>query len=129
VWGRTALVGLLVVGGATACSSSGSKGTDPECVKLTAISHRLVRAERDLFTNRANGPAALSQIVGPLQDAQTGAPPEIRQALAELVTAFQTAEQALRHSTKQSTQQLARAASVLSEDGKKVGDYAAEKCT
>jgi hypothetical protein len=97
-------------------------------VKLTAISHRLVGAERDLFTNRANGPTALSRIIGQLQDVQTGAPAEIRRALTELVTAFQSAEQALQHSTKQSRQQLAQAASVLSVDGKKVGDYAAQKC-
>lgn len=97
-------------------------------MKLTAISHRLVGAQRDLFSDRANGPAALSRITGQLQDVQKGAPAGIRQALTELVSAFQTAEQALQHSTEQSRQQLVQAASVLSRDGKKVGDYAAQKC-
>lgn len=112
----------------TACSN-GSKGPDPYCEKLTAISHRLVSAQRDLFANRANGPAALSQIVGQLQEVQTRAPADIRDALSQLVTAFQTAEQALQHATKNSRQQLGQAAGVLSTDGKQVGDYVAQKCT
>lgn len=123
----TALIGLLVVSATAACSS-GSKGSDPYCEHLADASQRLATAEQDLFTSGATDQGALPRIVTELQDVQKGAPADISKALAELVGAFQQAEQALQHPTKHGRQQLAQVANVLSVDGKKVSDYVTSKC-
>lgn len=129
---RTALAALLVLGVSTACSSSsrsgGSKNTDPYCVKLAAVSKRLVSAEQDFFTGGGGGQLALARIVGELQGLQASSPPDIRAALADLVAAFQRAEPALQDPAKHGRQELAAAAQVLSTDGKKLSDYVTSKC-
>jgi hypothetical protein len=127
---RTALAALLVIGVSTACSSSsdGSKNPDPYCVKLAAVSNRLVSAEQEFFTGGGSGQEALARIVGELQSLQSDSPPDIRAALADLVSAFQRAEPALQDPSKQGRQKLAAAAQVLSTDGKKLSEYVTSKC-
>jgi hypothetical protein len=122
---RAALVSLLIVGGIAACASSSQK-PNPACERLTGISNRLANAQRDLYTR---GSAALPQLVGELQSLQAGAPTDVRQSLAKLVTAFQRAQQALAHpGSKNAHKELARMASVVSTDGKNVSDYATAQC-
>jgi hypothetical protein len=125
----TPLIGLLLAGMVTACSSSGSKGADPYCEHLSSVSQRLTSAQQDLFSSGATGQKALSRIVDELQGLQKGAPEDISKALAGLVTAYQQAEQVLQHPTKQGRQQLTRVANTLSTDGRKVRDYVTSKCT
>lgn len=122
---RVALVWLLIVGGIAACTSSSQK-PNPACERLTGISNRLANAQRDLYTR---GTAALPQLVGELQSLQAGAPADVRQSLASLITAFQRAQQALQHpGSKNAHKELARVADVVSTDGKNVSDYAAARC-
>src|SRR5438552_3901017 len=82
---RTALVGLLIAGVFTGCTS-GSKKTDPYCQRLTAASHRLATAQQDLYRGGADSQAALARIVSELRGLQKSSPSDIRQALSELVT-------------------------------------------
>lgn len=125
---RAALVGLLVVGGIAACTSS-SEEPNPACERLTGISNRLATAQRDLYTGGARGSAALPQLIAELQSLQAGAPADVRQSLANLVTAFQRAQQALQHpASKNAHDELARVADVVSSDGKNVSEYAAAQC-
>jgi hypothetical protein len=119
---------VLVVISSTACSSDGSKQTDPYCTKLTAVSQRLISAEQDFFKGGAGGQGALSRVVGELQALQPSSPTGIRTALAELIIAFQDAEHALRHPSKEGQEQLAQAADVLSADGNKLSNYVTSKC-
>jgi hypothetical protein len=125
----TALIGLLVAGASSACSGSASKGPDPDCEHLKAVSRRLASAEQDLVTGRANERAALSRIVTELEGLRKGAPEDIDKALSELAGAFRQAEPALQHRNGRSREELARAATVLAADGRKVSSYVTSKCT
>jgi hypothetical protein len=124
---RIAIAGLLSAGLLSACSDDGAE-IDPYCAKLIAVSDRLANAQRELFESDAGSGAALTRIADELRGLQPDAPAAIRRSLTALTGAFQQAEEALRHPSKQSRQALADAAEVLSTDGRKVTAYATAKC-
>jgi hypothetical protein len=112
----------------TSCTGSGSDGVSPYCAKLIGASKRLTSAQADLYRGGSGGHAALTRIVTELNGLRDGAPSESKAALADMASAFASAEQLVQNPASAASTQLAKVARQLSADGKRISAYATSKC-
>lgn len=122
-----AVAAALAAAVLTSCTDSGS-GASPYCAKLIRASERLTSAQSDLYGGGTGSRAALRKIVAELNGLRDGAPSQIKAALTDMASAFESAERLVQDPASAASAQLAEVAKRLSGDGKKISAYATSKC-
>jgi hypothetical protein len=112
----------------TTAHAGGAAALSGYCAKLVEAADKVSVAEGALYGGGGGGQAAIDTLVGELKALQNGAPPDVGSALSDMITAFQTAEDVLRHPTQQNEAQIAALGTKLSADGQKISGYLTSKC-
>jgi hypothetical protein len=98
------------------------------CGELGAAANRLNAAQAALYNGGTGAQQAVDTIVAELRKLQTGAPAEIKTALAHMITGFGQARDLLVHPTDADKRKLTQIATSLSADGEKITAYVTAKC-
>jgi hypothetical protein len=97
------------------------------CARLVATGLKLNVAQTSLYDG--GSASALTTIITELTELENGAPADIRAALEDMRSAFQSAQQVLAHNNvTERGAELAKVGPRLEKDDKLISDYSASKC-
>ncbi|MCU1657398.1 MAG: hypothetical protein JWO57_2054 [Pseudonocardiales bacterium] len=118
------------ISGAPTTSSSGSNSrpVSAYCGKLVATATKVTAAQGALYRGGSSTQGAITTLVAELKALQDGAPSDVKTALTDMISAFQTAAGVLQHPTAQNQAQITALGTKLSADGQAISAYLTSKC-